>query len=101
MEQFIDKIKLQFPRLKTFPVLDVWVCFDAKIALLQSACGSRKENWLSMFIQSWVEESRKRVGLGISLGLRARGPQSGNHFSEDQHPMHFSEERQSWERRTC
>lgn len=45
--------------------------------------------------------SGRGVDLGISLALRARGPQGGNHFSEDQYPMHFSEGRQPWERRTC
>lgn len=49
-EQLIHETKLQFPRLETFPVLDVWIYLSAQIASLQSVYGNRN-NWLSVFAQ--------------------------------------------------
>lgn len=55
---------------KTFPVLAVWVCLHAQIALLQSVCGNRKEKLAEC----------AHSGLGWGLEWVGGGPRKKSGF---------------------
>lgn len=64
-EELIAKIKLS--AVSQAGDISCLGCLD----LLQSVCGCRKENWLSMFIQCWIGRVEGSVGLGSKPGFKS------------------------------